>query len=362
MSLRDWLVLFGVLTVLIIIVDAIRRIWLERRRANELNFGLKELDISKAEGIYGSELPNGGARVVNSTKNNVKSNEENIPLDIPENNQNNLSQINTKYGNDSGNDEDLVSEQNNIASDIFFHPSNVGGDKNRFEQQIQSENVSTQLPDSLNSKQTQDHTAHKLNSEAAYIEASVGKAPEITGRVAAEASTPKNTIVVLNLVSEQKAYHGQTLLDFFSKEGLIFGDMNLFHKYVNKEDPRNGIVFSVANGVEPGVFNLTNFKESEFIALSFFMVLPNELPAMDAFKSMIKTAQRIANAMGGVLKDDKHQIMTQETLEVYRKRVSVYQKHSKKNSNHSKKHKNCKHSILYFKHSSVFYILILQLR
>lgn len=60
MSLRDWLIVIGIVTITGVLADGYRRARLARKRSSELSFGLE--DVKGNEDEFGSELPNGGAR------------------------------------------------------------------------------------------------------------------------------------------------------------------------------------------------------------------------------------------------------------------------------------------------------------
>ena len=61
MTLREWLVLIGIIVIVGVLVDGFRRMRLAKKRESELSFGLE--DVEGNNEAYGSELPNGGARV-----------------------------------------------------------------------------------------------------------------------------------------------------------------------------------------------------------------------------------------------------------------------------------------------------------
>ncbi len=60
MSLREWLILIGILVIAGVLVDGYRRMRLARKRSSEISFGLEE--VKGYDDDFSSELPNGGAR------------------------------------------------------------------------------------------------------------------------------------------------------------------------------------------------------------------------------------------------------------------------------------------------------------
>ena len=60
MSLREWLILIGILVIAGVLADGYRRMRLARKRSSEISFGLEE--VKGYDDDFSSELPNGGAR------------------------------------------------------------------------------------------------------------------------------------------------------------------------------------------------------------------------------------------------------------------------------------------------------------
>ena len=58
MSLREWLILIGVLIIIAVLADGYRRMRLAKKRSSEISFGLEE--IKGYDDDFSSELPNGG--------------------------------------------------------------------------------------------------------------------------------------------------------------------------------------------------------------------------------------------------------------------------------------------------------------
>ena len=66
MSLREWMIIVGVLILVGIVVDGLRRVWRARRDSLEISRGMgaDDLDASPIDEEYNPELPNGGARAL----------------------------------------------------------------------------------------------------------------------------------------------------------------------------------------------------------------------------------------------------------------------------------------------------------
>ena len=96
---------------------------------------------------------------------------------------------------------------------------------------------------------------------------------------------------------------GQDIVVAAEKTGLMFGHMDVFHRLVEGH-PERGPIFSVANIMKPGSFDMANIRELETPAIAFFLTLPAPLSALDAWETMLPTAQRMAELLDGVVLDD----------------------------------------------------------
>ena len=87
------------------------------------------------------------------------------------------------------------------------------------------------------------------------------------------------------------------------KTGLTFGHMDVFHRLVESH-PERGPIFSMANIMQPGSFDMANIRELETPAIAFFLTLPAPITALDAWEKLLPTVQRMAELLDGVALDD----------------------------------------------------------
>ncbi|MBZ0223339.1 MAG: cell division protein ZipA [Dokdonella sp.] len=110
--------------------------------------------------------------------------------------------------------------------------------------------------------------------------------------------------------------NGADIVVAAEKAGLQFGDMGIFHRLVlgKKAD---GPVFSMANMVKPGTFDMARLDAVATPGISLFMTLPGPLPALDAWEMMLPTAQRLAELLGAqVLDEDRNALGRQRIAHV----------------------------------------------
>lgn len=150
------------------------------------------------------------------------------------------------------------------------------------------------------------------------------KAPVATPRpVLQEPEAPKdyNEVLVINVVAKPDAeFLGVELLPALLASGLRFGEMSIFHRHFDA-DASSPVIFSVANMLNPGTFDLNQINDFATRGVCFFMTLPNAATSMQAFNIMLDAAQSLRIALDGDLKDDNRSVMTAQTIEHYRQRV-----------------------------------------
>ncbi|WP_232522350.1 cell division protein ZipA [Marinimicrobium alkaliphilum] len=155
------------------------------------------------------------------------------------------------------------------------------------------------------------------------------KAPAAT-KPSSSAPTPPDPeeVLVINIMApEGERFLGPALLDALLASGLRFGSMAIFHRH-SDEKGKGPILFSLANMVKPGVFDLETMDEFSTPGVSLFMTLPLEIEgsSIKVFDLMADAARDISNALGGELKDENRSIMTRQTLEHCRQRVAEFER------------------------------------
>ena len=135
---------------------------------------------------------------------------------------------------------------------------------------------------------------------------------------------PSEVLVVNVMSREGRMFHGDDLLQALITTGLKFGEMNIFHHRLNNRND-GPVIFSVANILNPGTFDLNRMGEFTTRGVSLFLAMPAAINNMEAFDAMLKTALQIKGALDGELKDDHRNVMTAQTVEHYRQRIRDYE-------------------------------------
>ncbi|MDY1547464.1 cell division protein ZipA [Luteibacter sahnii] len=127
-------------------------------------------------------------------------------------------------------------------------------------------------------------------------------------------NTPVDRIVTLYVVSrEGMKFSGADLVVAAEKVGLEFGDMGIYHRLVDGH-PEKGPIFSVANLVKPGNFDMSRVSAMQTPGLSFFMALPGPINALDAWDAMLPTAQRLAELLDGLVLDEERNALGRQRV------------------------------------------------
>jgi cell division protein ZipA len=128
------------------------------------------------------------------------------------------------------------------------------------------------------------------------------------------AQLPVERIVTLFLMARDGGYFsGPDLVVAAEKAGLEFGDMGIYHRLLDGKREL-GPIFSVANMLKPGNFDLTRLDTLRTPGLSFFMTLPGPLSALDAWDAMLPTAQRLAELLDSQVLDEERNALGRQRI------------------------------------------------
>ena len=135
---------------------------------------------------------------------------------------------------------------------------------------------------------------------------------------------PAEVLVCNVMAREGSELHGDDLLEALITNGLKFGEMNIFHKRFRGEI--NGpVIFSVANILNPGTFDLNSMTDFRTSGVSLFLALPSPTNNLEAFDHMLDVAIHLKESLDGELKDDHRNVMTSQTIEHYRQRIRDFE-------------------------------------
>lgn len=320
--MRTWLIVIGALVAFGILLDSIRRMRKASRDSQAIDFQMQK--GIKDDGLdYSSELPNGGARSVGGA---VKP-----PPPKPTRSQAYLAKEAAKEKREPSfhSTPSLEDTQKLRRTPTISQPPPRPPEPPRAQPQPrQAPNLEQSVPLLM---EPEDRGEATFSAEQNMLNGGVltGK-PRVVPRkpVAEPAPAEEQEVIVINVMSRQpEGFIGAALLETILSCGMRFGAMNIFHQYAPAPDDDCSL-FSMANIVKPGVFDLNNMQSFQTPGVSLFMIMPLKgsanLSSMDVFDQMLATARKIAEKLDGELKDERRSVMTGQTIEHCRQRISEF--------------------------------------
>ena len=135
-------------------------------------------------------------------------------------------------------------------------------------------------------------------------------------------STGEELLIVLTIITPgERDLAGPVIREALTAFDLRPDDRGMFHHYGNRRGPASEPVFSVANVLEPGVFDLAAMDQLATPGLCLFLRRPGPLPATVAFDLMLDVGSRLSRALEAVLCDDQRCRLTVQATQALRERV-----------------------------------------
>ena len=303
LTIRDWMVIVGVLLIFAVLIDAWRRVRNERRSTVKLDLAKPyETDDPRAAQLaWLKELPNGGARVVERGDLLAAAARSREAVELASDQQQDSSAV------DDGGEKTLSQPPVQKATANQHEDS-------EFDEELVAGMSSAEEPENLD----------WLDDMPAKTQAAASRETEIeAGRLPRDIDPE---VFMLNVVSRSPdGFSGEDILHILLACDLRFGDMSFFHRH-EFEAGRGAIQFSVANMMQPGVFNIDHMAKFNTPGLVFFLTLPGPEDMMKAFDYMLETAQAVARNLDGDVLDESRSVVTKQTLEHCRQQIRDLQR------------------------------------
>nr|MBA2238149.1 cell division protein ZipA [Lysobacter sp.] len=166
--------------------------------------------------------------------------------------------------------------------------------------------------------------AAEVSQSELELTGTAGSAGVDHSNVGRRASEEFDKIVTLYLAARAgEKLHGADIVVAAEKAGLVYGHMGVFHRLV-EHHPERGPVFSVANIMKPGSFDMGEIHALETPAIAFFLTLPAPVPALDAWETMLPTAERMAELLGGLVLDEQRNTLGRQRIAHIRDELRAY--------------------------------------
>ncbi len=263
-SLREWLIILGVVVIVGVLLDGYRR--MRRGRRNSIKLAIDKKLCSRFDDrvdYYNGELPSGGARVVDRS--------------LDEEPDESVSQVD---------DIDELVPESLFAED--------------------EDHQEPDLPDEVIEDVEQDETEEQARPDSVP--------PKV------------EEVIVINVIAKQEeGLNGAELMRIILACGMRYGDMDIFHRN-EQEDGQGPLQFSMANAVKPGTFDLDEMDNFYTPGVTFFLSLPGPEDSMKAFDCMLETAKCLVNNLDAQLHDEQHSVMTNQTIEHARQKIRDFER------------------------------------
>jgi len=274
------MVVAGVLLIFAVLLDSFRRVRKERHSSVRMKLvDPADRDTSREVDLaWLKELPNGGARVIN--RNGVEA--------------------------------EVAEDEQGVEEHVEPQQVDVGA--------APSSSTAGELVSGLSAAQEPENIdwLDALDTDSPSGRQQVRPATPESSRTPLQ---PEPEVFMFNVVARSAGgFNGGDILHILLACDLRFGDMDFFHRY-EQEAGLGPIQFSVANMMQPGVFNLDCMSDMTTPGLVFFLTLPGPENMMQAFDYMLETAQAVARNLEGDVLDDSRSAMTSQALEHSRQKI-----------------------------------------
>ncbi len=297
LTIRDWMVIAGVLLIMAVLVDAWRRIRREKR--SKVRVKLVDPDELPAEPIDDirqyRELPNGGARVV----------ERGDILRAAGFGSRGTDTSSSRISSDKARGKKSAGNKGTVTKGT--------GKRLRQDEDDLVDGITSVAPEDEgeNLDWLDGLVSDEGRPESDQVAPVAGKLPRY--------ESPE--VFMLNVVARSdQGFRGDDILQILLACDLRFGDMNFFHRH-EFEAGRGAIQFSVANMVQPGVFDIDNMADMSTPGLVFFLTLPGPEDMIKAYDYMLETAQTVARNLGADVLDESRSVLTRQTVEHGRQKI-----------------------------------------
>ncbi len=142
----------------------------------------------------------------------------------------------------------------------------------------------------------------------------------------AEDSDDEKMIVLYLVEKHGDMLSGAEIIDSLKQAGMRYGDMKIFHYYSDLDSNISAPVFSMANLVDPGWFDLISIDKTMTPGLSLFMRLPGPIGSIRAFDEMLEVIDKLEQLLPVTLKDKSRNKVSKQMLMHMREEVVEFER------------------------------------
>ncbi len=294
---EDYILIGGGLLIALVIMHGLWLAWRGRSDPLPLDLSTEVPDGDFDDDALGAEFPNGGARVVGNA-------EQSVPTQRPlafEGSAPVLMEL--VEGDAAPTDAETAREAKNGS------PAPDGS-------WPESEPIVAAANDSIVPVRSSESSSKEQRPARREREAPRQGATDVA------ADSGEREILAINVLARgNRRFRGADLCAAFQRNGLTFGDMNIFHRL---NPVTRTPQYSVANAIEPGTFDLSDMDSIKTPGACLFLRLPGPSEPAAVFDDMLRVARDLGQSLDGELKDENFSVMTGQTEEHYRQRIAEF--------------------------------------
>ncbi len=132
-----------------------------------------------------------------------------------------------------------------------------------------------------------------------------------------------NMIIAMSIQRNNHVFSGEEIVRACKQLNLKYGDMNIFH-YPGDDKPETFALFSMANMLEPGTFDMENMDSFTTPGLSLFMQLPLPMNASEAYHVFVEKAKALAACLNADLYDDQFNLISNQIINHNLEKINAY--------------------------------------
>ena len=129
-------------------------------------------------------------------------------------------------------------------------------------------------------------------------------------------------LVALTVMAGPKnRFAGVAISQLMDELGFTFGQMQIFHKLADPDAFSSVPLYSVANVLKPGTFDLSSIAEFSTPGIALFMQVTGRAGSVEAFDAMLAAGAQIADRLGGELRDESRSTLTNQAVSHLREQI-----------------------------------------
>jgi cell division protein ZipA len=158
------------------------------------------------------------------------------------------------------------------------------------------------------------HLYHAHDNDGISADSADKKHGKTAADTAGENSSDEKMIVMYLVEKHGGLLSGADIFGSLEQAGLRYGEMKIFHYYSDLDSSHSPPVFSMANLVDPGWFDLISIDKIKTPGLTLFIRFPGPLSSVRAFDEMLDVINKLEQLIPVILKDKSRNKISKQML------------------------------------------------